>query len=630
MRFKTSSLLASSFLVAGALGAGTQAANAWSAVTTANSNVRSGPGSGYSVLGSVPAGTPIEIVGCTGNWCQTQYGYVNARLLSQSGAVAGAPAYARGGTVYRQPVQSYVSPLQTQVGSNYVAAPPPVAYVPAAGGALSTAPAVVQGSVGGSSAAVADTATATTMAGPRTTIGVANVRSGPGVEYDVVKTLPDFTKVEVLGCANTWCQTSEGYISIFLLSRGPVKQVLNQAAEPRVPGSQTRDSLQGQGHLDGYAALGYASTPVMGRVAQAPAALPSYPATVARSYAPAAAVTPYPTSAYPSSPYPGSSYPATTYSPTAQQLPYASQASSTTTANLNVRSGPGLRYSVLGTLPAGSPVEISGCTRSWCQTQYGYVSARFVGRQGQMPAMRYNRAPVSSGYPPNSSIGTVRYSPAQAPRYLGAPGRSSAVTPSTGAGFEPIPAAYASTGTVSPYEQSGAPAGYATAPEYANYAAPSYSGGYAAPMAGAYAPAETYAQPAYLTAASLPVQDTLGGISSSWGGYGRGLGWTNWRTSWGPGYWGPALYGRNTMSNWGARPSYWGGRTTYWNVHPGYKTVARFGDRKGNTYWSRRGEGRLPQDSRWYYGLGPTWQGPYAEGPGYNGRPVVWRARSGV
>lgn len=690
MRFTTSFALASGLIVGGTLSAG-----AWPAVTTTNTNLRGGPGVHYGVLGTLPAGSAVEVVACTGSWCQTQYGYVSARLLSQSGGYAPmagyaastgyAPAYANSGTNYRLPYNTMAAPaapVYAPPASSVTAgaavlgygAPPVSTPAPVANRVVATN----MGVTGGTAANGVDPVhpgSNTTMAGPRTTIGTTNVRSGPGVEYDIIKTLPDFTKVEVTGCANSWCQTNEGYISIYLLSRGPVQQVLSAQAQPRVPGSQTRDSLAWNAATQ--AAMGYGAPGAAVQGYAAPAGVGTYPSAGASAlgYAPART-------------YPA---PGRAYAPSNVAGAYAATGTATTRTNVNVRSGPGVRYALLGTLPAGSPVSVVGCTGSWCQTQYGYVSARHIDQGGYgytQPAYpaAYRAAPTARGYyPVGTNIGTVPVAPAQAPRYLGAPGAALNPAP-TAPGFA-TSGAYTATTSTDVNVRSGPGTGYqvlgalpAGAPvsvvgcsgswcetQYGYVSARYLSSGRTdagsllarpAVVSGAeyssadyvdpamlaaspsYAPASSYddlgyvepvyPQGGYVTAASLPVQDTLGGLDSSWGGYGRGIGWTNWRTSWGPGYWGPALSGRNMTSNWGARPSYWGGRTSFWNIHPGYPTRARFGDRRGNMYWSKRGEGRLPQSAAWYLGMGPRWQGPYAEGPEYRGRPVVWRPRAGI
>ncbi|QIB35513.1 SH3 domain-containing protein [Ancylobacter pratisalsi] len=613
--------------------------------TTATVNVRSGPGVGYDVLGTLPAGSPVSVVGCSGAWCQTQYGYVSARYVGQGyqGAASGMLA--------RQPISA--APAATYVPPSYRQ---PVTAVPVGVPAYSPQPGVVpsvapygapgiapQPGIAGDAAHPGDDAT---MSGTRTTVGTANVRNGPGTQYEIIKTLPDATSVEVKGCADSWCQTNEGYISLYVLSRGAVRQVLTPQAQPRLPGTQP------QGMVTGYD-----------------------PALVTgRGYAPG--------------------------------VVGAVAATTATTATVNVRSGPGVGYDVLGTLPAGSPVSVVGCSGAWCQTQYGYVSARYVGQgyqgaaSGMLARQPISAAPAAAQVPNYGSVTAGRaYAlpsssfqaslPAQGPaggRLTQMPAGYAAVTVSNvnvrtgpGTGYDVI-GTLPSGSNVDVRSCSGSWCetvyGYVSAPHlstngggatrvtvrpsrvssggYSNVASsvPVYADtadyGYAAqnyPLQnypGQYYPGGTY--PVYsgspiLAALAAPVVgvvaavDTLASGFDGWSGgaptYGYGYGFNyRWRASWGPGYWGPGLNGRNRPSSWGARPSYWGGRPTYWNMHPGYANNARFGDRKGNTYWSARGGGRLPQRPSYYSSLGPNWQGPFREGPGYRGRPVVWRSPS--
>jgi hypothetical protein len=63
---------------------------------------------------------------------------------------------------------------------------------------------------------------------------------------------------------------------------------------------------------------------------------------------------------------------------------------SDTTDNLNLRNGPGLRYDVIGAVPAGSDVRVMNCVGSWCRVAWndtqGYVSRRFISRGGPVYA----------------------------------------------------------------------------------------------------------------------------------------------------------------------------------------------------------------------------------------------------
>jgi uncharacterized protein YraI len=48
-------------------------ANAATLTTGNQSAVRAGPGSTFSVIGQMPAGTKVEVTDCTGGWCQVDF-----------------------------------------------------------------------------------------------------------------------------------------------------------------------------------------------------------------------------------------------------------------------------------------------------------------------------------------------------------------------------------------------------------------------------------------------------------------------------------------------------------------------------------------------------------------------------
>lgn len=59
-------------------------------------------------------------------------------------------------------------------------------------------------------------------------------------------------------------------------------------------------------------------------------------------------------------------------------------------SGVNVRSGPGTGYGVIGTLPRGVAVEVLSCTPAWCAIGWGrpaYVSAAYLGFDGPPPYM---------------------------------------------------------------------------------------------------------------------------------------------------------------------------------------------------------------------------------------------------
>lgn len=88
--------------------AGIGAANA--AVVSSDLNLRSGPGTGYRVIDTMPAGSYVDVAGCTGSWCQVQFGgitgYASANYLSGENAdYATAPAYIES-PIYSDPYYS--------------------------------------------------------------------------------------------------------------------------------------------------------------------------------------------------------------------------------------------------------------------------------------------------------------------------------------------------------------------------------------------------------------------------------------------------------------------------------------------------------------------------------------------
>ncbi len=74
-------------------------ADARPATIATNTNLRQGPGTGFPVITTVPAGTVVEVIRCGGEWCNVtaggQPGYMIARNLGMGGPgpvrVVGAP-----------------------------------------------------------------------------------------------------------------------------------------------------------------------------------------------------------------------------------------------------------------------------------------------------------------------------------------------------------------------------------------------------------------------------------------------------------------------------------------------------------------------------------------------------------
>jgi uncharacterized protein YraI len=81
--------------------AGASAANA--AVVTGDLNLRSGPGTGYGVIDTMPAGAYVDVLGCTGSWCEVAFGGITGYASASYLGGGGGDAYAEAPPVYVAP-----------------------------------------------------------------------------------------------------------------------------------------------------------------------------------------------------------------------------------------------------------------------------------------------------------------------------------------------------------------------------------------------------------------------------------------------------------------------------------------------------------------------------------------------
>jgi uncharacterized protein YraI len=80
-------------LAAGLLIASAGAAAAAPAAVTGDLNLRSGPGTGYAVVGTMPAGATVDVRDCNGAWCRVAWGNA-VGFASRSYLDVGGPVYA--------------------------------------------------------------------------------------------------------------------------------------------------------------------------------------------------------------------------------------------------------------------------------------------------------------------------------------------------------------------------------------------------------------------------------------------------------------------------------------------------------------------------------------------------------
>jgi uncharacterized protein YraI len=90
----------------------------------------------------------------------------------------------------------------------------------------------------------------------------------------------------------------------------------------------------------------------------------------------------------------------------------AAAAPATAQTDLNVRSGPGPRYPVVGSIPAGETVDVGGCTGSWCQVSFsggsGFTNRRYLAMADGAPSVGVAVAP-SYGYEDSPAYATDDY-----------------------------------------------------------------------------------------------------------------------------------------------------------------------------------------------------------------------------
>jgi uncharacterized protein YraI len=63
----------------------------------------------------------------------------------------------------------------------------------------------------------------------------------------------------------------------------------------------------------------------------------------------------------------------------------AAASAAVSTAHLNVRSGPGVQFPVIGQLAPGQPVNVGPCSGGWCAADGGYVSQRYLAFDAAPP-----------------------------------------------------------------------------------------------------------------------------------------------------------------------------------------------------------------------------------------------------
>jgi len=93
------------------------------------------------------------------------------------------------------------------------------------------------------------------------------------------------------------------------------------------------------------------------------------------------------------------------------------------TAPVNIRSGPGTSYPVIGTLTSGEGVAVERCTTGWCLVAdagpSGWVSSAYLST-GAMPSA-YAPSYVEPDYPVYADLPDTTYVPSPWPGYAAHP-----------------------------------------------------------------------------------------------------------------------------------------------------------------------------------------------------------------
>lgn len=197
-------------------------------VTTANLNLRSGPGLEYSIITVMPQGSQVTVTGYSGIWAKVNYGsysgYASTNYLVDKGGAT--MAYTTANLNLRTgPGTSYAIILTMPKGSS-------VSVISTSGGWSKV---TYSGKTGYASASyLTSTAPISTVISYKYTTAALNLRTGPSTSYAIILTIPKGSQVEVLDTSKAWPKVrysgKEGYASPSYLSNYPPATTSSGAA----------------------------------------------------------------------------------------------------------------------------------------------------------------------------------------------------------------------------------------------------------------------------------------------------------------------------------------------------------------------------------------------------------------
>lgn len=184
-------------------------------VTTASLNLRSGPGTSYSIITVIPKGAAVSVSSVSGSWAKVTYsgktGYASTAYLSQPSNVI--------------MVTTADLNLRTGPGTSYsiIRVIPSGAEVTVSNTSSGWAKVSYGGSTGYASLSylkLKSTLPSTSTTAMITT-GNLNLRTGPGTSYSIIRVIPSGAEVSVLSTSNGWARLtyagSTGYASLSYL-----------------------------------------------------------------------------------------------------------------------------------------------------------------------------------------------------------------------------------------------------------------------------------------------------------------------------------------------------------------------------------------------------------------------------
>jgi uncharacterized protein YgiM (DUF1202 family) len=210
-------------------------------VTTANLNLRTGPGTSYSVILVIPKGATVTVTGYSGSWAQVTYGgrvgYASTSYLS-SPSTSSEVRY----------TTSNLN-LRTGPGTGYtvILVIPKGASVNLVSISSGWAQVIYSGRTGYVSATYLSTGAPVSSPGASqytyTTLYKLNLRSGPSTSYSVLVVIPQGTPITVLETANGWHKASyggkTGYVSAGYVAISPSRSSVEAFINNRGTSSST-------------------------------------------------------------------------------------------------------------------------------------------------------------------------------------------------------------------------------------------------------------------------------------------------------------------------------------------------------------------------------------------------------